>query len=296
MPTSPIIESHIRKIAGGSAGSHHVADRDGNEWLIKPVARRGRGAQYTMTELVAASLVSSLGLPTPVHQPVILPDRLVRAEPELSAAFQSGHVLGIRYVKGLDLLRVIAQIPGDPIISLDPLACRSVALAAATTDTWLWNGDRSPGSYGRVQPGSNPGNLYFAEPTTSNQQWRPTLIDYDFSFYAGHWGAHSAGDWPPEVLGTMRYFFSNRYLPHDTSVFMREAGPLIDRIEELDLDLELTRILEATPPSWLDGSHGNPIESGHIDDLRRRLEVQTGRLRSTLEDKFEDAVQVWGGA
>lgn len=223
-----------------------------------------------------------------------LPEQLINAEPGLSR-FSPGIVLGSRHLRGLDLTRVTLGLATDPVPVLNPDDCREMAITATVTDTLLWNADRSPGTLGRRQIGTNPGNLFFAAPPTPGGEWQLTLIDYDHAFCGAQWGGHSNGEWPVAVLGTMRYFFERRYLPMNSRLFMTEALPLVQRVEGLDIGGALHAIMAEAPTTWVDGTHGHSLQSTHLDDLRLRLERQQVSLRATLETHFDAAVKIWGG-
>lgn len=298
MATLPLIVSHVRPMNIGAAGSHVVSDENGDLWVIKPAARGALGTRATLTEYVSTRLLNSLNLPVVESVPVLLPQRLIDAETHLSA-FHGGPVPATKFRNSgmsLDELRHARSSPRFEDLRISDSEGQMIAVAATTTDTWLWNADRSLGSYNSPGTRSNEGNLLFERPTADGGAWRPLLIDYDNAFYSNRWGSAAIDAWPDAVLGTMSFFFDRSYLPRDTDAFLGLASPLIDSIEMIDVTSIVGAAFDYAPPTWLDGSLGLTVDAGSVEDLCGRLTRQTESLRSIFKSHYHLAVASWEGA
>lgn len=286
-----MIMGHRKKLTG-SQGGHQVHDEEEQDWVIKPALRPGFGVKGTVNEYIAGSLAIRTSLNVPEHSVLYLPQQTIDTFPVLSS-FSAGHVLGIRYENGVDLEAATRSGLVAHILSgLTGASNQITALGIITTDTWLWNHDRSMGS-APLHPEldvkgqtSNEQNLYFKKLQGSSGLWDLMAIDFGHSFHQGYWGATSMGEWETVVLGTMRFFYETSLLQKNYSDHRDDFEAWVQKVDALDLRYELDTIINSMPAEWLTGLLGNPIEKHELDDLSRRLFRQRSMLSDTLANHY----------
>jgi hypothetical protein len=285
------VTGYRKKLQNGTQGAHQVHDQDEEDWVIKPTLRPRTQVKGTVNEYIAGSLARLIGLNVPEHAVLALPAQVIQHYPDLSN-FTEGYVLGVRFENGLDLstardLNLISTI----LSGLTGLGGSNylTAVGIIAADTWMWNADRSIGSW---VPGqnfastSNSGNLYFKKLQGPSGLWDLMAIDFGHAFRNCTWGKNTLPDWENVILGTMRFFFESGLLSKQYSAHQGDFEDWAKKIQELNLKDEVSAIIRSMPPEWLLGYYGAPIDQGDVDDLCDRLEKRQRLLHSIFVNHY----------
>lgn len=285
------VTGYRKKLQNGTQGAHQVHDQDEEDWVIKPTLRPQTQVKGTVNEYIAGSLARLIGLNVPEHAVLALPAQVIQIHTNLNN-FTEGYVLGVRYENGVDLSAAISlNLVSTILTGLTGLGGSNylTAVGIVATDTWMWNADRSVGSWvpGQNLPyTNNSGNLYFKKLQGPSGFWDLMAIDFGHSFRNCAWGKSALPDCENVILGTMRFFFDSGLLSKQYGTHQSDFEDWAKKIHGLNLRDEVSAIIRSMPPEWLLGYYGAPIDQGDIDDLCDRLEKRQRLLQSILANHY----------
>lgn len=285
-----------RRIGKGGSKGHSISDTNDKEWIIKPYA----GQLKACGEYIAAQFAISMRLDVPEHKAIFLSDSLIEENVELQEdGFLPGYVLGISYEDGHDLeeMEDSPSIMRQVLSGIDHEKAREQAIRIVIVDTAISNFDRHPGTLASDRRFSgHKGNLYFSKSGRSG--YKLMAIDFGESFDGGNWSSTSANNWPIEMFGAMKFFFTQSWLTVEHRNIHPTYDSSIKELESLNIDGVITASLKNIPVDWTVSNSSAPpgVPNGNIttadfNNLSQLLTKRACEVNKTIKDKYATIVK-----